>query len=106
MFHEIAAHTTSEYNRILREEGKVAADEFSAKSGAQAIKSMSGATKGALVGTMIMPGLGTVFGGVIGFFRGLTSESDDKTIADNVRTALGESVGVASSVAGHINRTS
>lgn len=49
---------------------------------------LSGAIQGAVIGTAIVPGIGTTIGYVAGALAGIKM-SDDKTPADNIRSAFG-----------------
>lgn len=71
---------TNEYNRILKEKGKKAADEFSRKSYNKSIKGLGYSTSGSFIGAVAgscIPFVGTIIGGTIGGYIGMMMSIDD-----------------------------
>ena len=71
--YEKTCREQKEYDRILKENGKKAADEYSKKLTKQTIKDIKYTTSGSLIGAAVgscIPIIGTVIGGTIGGYIG------------------------------------
>lgn len=78
-----------EGERIRKEQGEEAYNEWSHSITGGALGMTGGALTGAAVGTAILPGVGTVVGGAIGLFAGGLVGVEDKTAMDNAKRVPG-----------------